>query len=835
MSDEILKKILLLSEKYQGLTSAQAKTAQTKYGYNIRPVAKRKNWFKSLLDIISEPMILLLLISATVYFFIGDKTEAFILLVSIIPVLIIEFFQQQRTDQAIKELDKMMVEFCEVYRDDQVTKMEAKYIVPEDLVYVTAGDKIPADGFLLNSFGLLIDESMLSGESIAAQKSAVEKSSDLKDENKLFQGTMVVQGEGTFVVTAIGGQTAYGQLGSLLEKIEQIDTPLQKKIHALVKNVAIAAVIISLAVGILIAIKYSWSQGLLSALALAMSLIPEEFPIVFSVFLIMGVWRMTKQNALTREMAMVETLGSATIICTDKTGTLTEGKMSLEEVYYKNKIHSVKEIRKHSKEFLPLIKTALLSLEQIAIDPMEIEIQNFARQIGVDVTHFFREHTLLQDLPFESKNKMVHHLWENKINECIQYSAGAPEFIIKNSSLTKPEKDQAEKAYEKMASNGQRVIAVAKRDCSEDKNILVKNLEFVGLLAMSDPPRAGVKEAIDTCQKAGIRVIMITGDNKLTAHSIAENIGLKHNEQIIVGTDLEGLSDSAMKEIVRRHDIFTRVKPEQKYFIVSALQSMGEIVAMTGDGVNDAPALKKSNIGIAMGQKGTEVARAASGIVLLDDNFSTIVNAIKEGRRIYDNLRQAFVFLFSFHLPIVGLAVLPLLFGQPMVFFPINIIFIELICDPAAVLGFEREKARQNLMLEKPRPYDEPLINLKLVGKILIQGLAILSISFGLYYYYTIPLGQPEIGRTMAFASLVISQTFLILITREWAQIKSNLLLLSISLITIVVLALIIYIPELHQIFHLASLNLYQIFILCTLPLATMGLATLITNRLKNK
>jgi Ca2+-transporting ATPase len=830
-----LKKILFLDEKYQGLTSTQAQADLVKYGYNIRPAAKRKNWLYTLWNIISEPMILLLLVSATVYFFIGDKTEAFILLVSIVPVLIIEFFQQQRTDQAIKELDKMMVEFCEVFRDGQAIKMESKYIVPEDLIYVTAGDKVPADGFLLNSFGLLIDESMLSGESIAAQKSAIEKSSDLKDENKLFQGTMVVQGEGTFVVTATGGQTAYGQLGNLLEKIETIDTPLQKKIHALVKNVAIAAMIISIAVGILIAVKYNWSQGLLSALALAMSLIPEEFPIVFSVFLIMGVWRMTKQNALTREMAMVETLGSATVICTDKTGTLTEGKMSLEQIFFKNKINSAKEIKKNPKEFLPLLKTALLSLEQIAIDPMEIEIQNFASQIGIDISGFFHEHILLEDLPFESKNKMVHHLWQNKVNECIQYSAGAPEFIIKHSSLTETEKDKAEKAYEKMASNGQRVIAVSKRDCSEDKKISVKELEFVGLIAMSDPPRAEVKEAIDTCQKAGIRVIMITGDNKLTAHNIAENIGLKHNEQIIVGSDLEGLSDDAIKEIVRRHDIFTRVKPEQKFVIVQALQNLGEIVAMTGDGVNDAPALKKSNIGIAMGQKGTEVARAASGIVLLDDNFSTIVNAIREGRRIYDNLRQAFVFLFSFHLPIVGLAVLPLLFGQPMVFFPINIIFIELICDPVAVLGFEREKARQNLMLEKPRPCDEPLINLKLVGKILIQGIAILSISFGLYYYYAINLGQMEIGRTMAFASLVISQTFLILITREWDQIKSNFLLLAISIITIFILALIIYLPTLHRIFHLEALNLSQIVILCTLPLAVMGLITLLTKKLKNK
>jgi Ca2+-transporting ATPase len=476
-----------------------------------------------------------------------------------------------------------------------------------------------------------------------------------------------------------------------------------------------------------------------------------------------------------------------------------------------------------------------LSLEQIAIDPMEIEMQNFASEIGIDVSLFFREHTLLQDLPFESKNKMVHHLWKDKENSCTQYSAGAPEFIINNSVLSTEEKIKAERAYESMASNGYRVIGVAKRDCNDDQSIEVKNMEFVGLLAMSDPPRIGVKEAIDTCQKAGIRVIMITGDNKLTAHNIAENIGLKHNEQIIIGSDLDGLSEDALKEIIRRHDIFTRVKPEQKFAIVEALQSMGEIVAMTGDGVNDAPALKKANIGIAMGQKGTEVARAAAGIVLMDDNFATIVKAIKEGRRIYDNLRQAFVFLFSFHLPIVGLAILPLLFGKPLVFLPINIIFLELFCDPAAVLGFEREKARQNLMIEKPRPTNESLINLRLINKILLQGFSILAVSFGFYYYYAINLGQVDIGRTMAFASLIISQTLIILISREWEQIKSNILLLSISVATIFVLALIIYIPALHSIFHIETLNLNQILLLCVIPIIAMTLTTFVIKKIKNQ
>lgn len=828
MNNDIIQNIPSFGSDYKGLSTIQAQEASKKYGFNVRPVTQNKTWFKRALGIATEPMILLLCAAAIIYFFLGDHIEALILLISIVPVVIMQFIQQQRTDQAIEALNKIMVEFCQVYRDGHVQKMETKILVPGDMVYLTAGDKAPADGVLLNSHGLMIDESILTGESVAVTKKSFLAKNELTEEEKLYQGTLVVQGEGYFVVTDTGLHTAYGKLGSLLEKIEKLQTPLQKNIRRLVSRVAIAAIFISLLVGILLTLQYDWIHGLLGAITMFMSLIPEEFPIVFSVFLIMGVWRMTKQKALTREMAMVETLGSATVICTDKTGTLTEGKMALEEIYFNNKICEVKNLKKHSADFEKLIKSALLALEQVAIDPMEVEVQNFATKLGINVEQYYHEHALIEDKPFEAKTKTVHHLWKNKESVCIQFSAGAPETIFKNSALSSHDKKLAEKAYEEMASKGQRVIAIAKKDCSDSKTIALENMEFVGLLAMSDPPRAEVKAAIDICQKAGIRVMMITGDNKLTAHSIAEQIGLKHNETIIVGTELENISSEALKEIVRHHDIFTRVKPEQKFEIVEALQSLGEVVAMTGDGVNDAPALKKANIGIAMGQKGTEVARAAAGIVLLDDNFSTIVNAVREGRRIYDNLRQAFVFLFSFHLPVVGLAVLPLFFGQPLVFLPIHIVFLELFCDPASVIGFEREKARQHLMLESPRGPHEPLINIKLLSKILIQGLGILAISFGFYYYFAINSNQMETGRTLAFASLVISQTLLILTSREWHQIKSNWLLLIISFLTLVFLYFSLTLPAWQNIFHLTDLNIEQTKYLIFVPILSVVLIKLL-------
>src|SRR3989339_174584 len=832
MIEEIIQKIQTKGKNYHGLTSDQAKTAEITYGLNVRPVIRKTTWLKRAWEILSEPMILLLLAASIIYFFLGDRTEAIFLLVSIIPVIAMEFIQQQRTDQAILALDKIMVEFCQVYRDDKIQKMETKYLVPGDVVYVTAGDKAPADGYLINSPGLMIDESMLTGESIAATKSEISDYTKITEDSKLYQNTLIVQGEGYFAITATGTHTAYGKLGNLLEKIEQLRTPLQVNIRKLVRALAIVAIFVSILVGVLITLGSDWVQGLLGAITMFMSLIPEEFPIEFSVFLIMGVWRMTKQKALTREMSMVETLGSATVICTDKTGTLTEGKMTLEEIYFNNTIYTLKDIKKHETDFEHLIKTALLSLEQVAIDPMEIEVQNFAKKINIDVDSFFREHTLIEDCPFEAKNKMVHHLWKTPANSCIQYSAGAPESIINNSTLNESDKKMAITAYESMAEKGYRVIAIAKKDCSLNKKVLVENLEFIGLLTMSDPPRAGVKEAIDTCQKAGIRVIMITGDNQLTAHNIAEHIGMKHNEELINGTDLDNLSDDALREVVRRHDIFSRVKPEQKFAIVQALQSMGEIVAMTGDGVNDAPALKKANIGIAMGQKGTEVAPAAAGIGFLGENFSTIVNAVREGRHIYDNLRQAFSFLFSFHLPIVGLAILPLFWGEPLAFLPMHIVFLELFCDPAAVIGFEREIARRNLMTEPPRPANEPLINFKILYKVLLQGFGMTALSFGFYYYYVINLNQLEFGRTMAFASLIISQTLLVLITREWQQIKSNWLLLSISSITIFILYLILTIPAWRNAFHLVEIDHQHTIQLISFSLLSVLLIKILT-RLK--
>lgn len=833
MSNEIINDIFPEKENYKGLSSGEAEKRLKKYGRNERTKKKNKTVLKRAWDIFTEPMMFLIIVTAGVYFFVGDTVEATVFLGAIIPIGLMEFFQEKRTDETIAALDQMMVEKCKVYRDGKLITLDVAHVVPGDLVYLTAGDKIAADGFLFNTRGLMVDMSILTGESVAVVKEQIPESLKKinEEKHKVFQGTLVVQGDGEMLVEATGLHTAYGRLGDLLQSIEKQKTPLQKKIARLIRVVAIVAISSAFLVGFGLVLKFGFKEGVLGSLAIAMALIPEEFPVVFSVFLIMGVWRMAKNKAMIREMAMVETLGSATVICTDKTGTLTEGRMSLEKIYFNHEILIKNDFQKKSGEFNSLIETSILALEQVAVDPIEIEMQKIAKEQGIDPDKFFAGKKLLDEQAFSSDTKTVHHIWKDKQNGCAQYSAGAPENIIAHSVLDEMSVKKAMEAYEKLASEGYRVIGVAKKKCGEKDKVSFENMEFVGLLAMSDPPRVGVKEAIETCQRAGIKIFMITGDNKLTAHTIAESINLKHNDDVISGEDLQKMSPAALKEAVRRYNIFCRVKPEQKYAIVQALQEQGEIVAMTGDGVNDAPALKKADIGLAMGLRGTEVARAAAGIVLMDDNFATIVKAVHEGRRIYKNLRQAFVFLMAFHLPIVGLAIIPVFFGSPLVFLPMHILFLELICDPASVLGFEREKAPSNIMDEPPRPANESLINPKSWKNVIIKGFSILAVSLFYFYCFSVCGGDLDLGRTMAFGAMVISQAMLILFLREWEQIKSNKLLTGIALGTVVVILLIIAVPATNHFFHFSPLNLTQYSLLFVGPFLTSWLAKIMVGK----
>lgn len=804
MKNNELAEIIKIKGEYSGLSDAEVEKKREEYGLNERPTKKDIGCLRRLMVIFTEPMMLLIIFAVVIYFFIGEITEALIFLGAIVPIGAITYIQQRRTDRAVAQLDKILEQWVKVYRNGKLITENVKQLVPGDLVHLAAGDKLPADGYVLEGYGLMVDESALTGESMPVAKMNLSKIEQLDNEKyKLFQGSLVVQGEAKFFVIHTGVHTEYGRLGSLLDKITHGRSPLQKKIHHIIKYIAVIAVALTVIIGSILYLNRGLKDGLIGGLTMGMALIPEEFPIVFSVFMIMGVWRMARKKSLVRELVTVEALGSATVIAVDKTGTLTEGRMSLSKIYYKEKEYIINNKNSDNQELLPLIKKAVLSLERSAHDPLEVEMQRFAQESGIDLEKFFNQYDLVFDSPFDANTKMVHHLWMDKNKSVRQYTVGAPESVIECCDLSQKEKKQIYEKYEQFASEGLRVIALAEKECLVGgKKVIKTGLSFTGLVAMSDPPRVETAEAIKICQEAGIRVIMITGDHKLTAKSIANKIGLKFREEILSGDDLISMSSSDLSYAVKHCDIFARVRPEQKYEIVEALQINGEIVAMTGDGVNDAPALKKADIGIAMGQKGTEVARESAGMILLDDNFFSITQAIKEGRRIYYNLQQAFSFLISFHIPIVGLALIPAVMGQSLIFLPIHIIFLELICDPTSVLGFENEKAPKNIMTSPPRPPKEPLISKFILGRIIVYGLMIFLISAGCYFFFNIYYGGLSIGRTTAFTALVFSQIMMVFLMRDWHQIKTNLILTGIGFITIMVMIIIIYTPTLRNIFH---------------------------------
>ncbi len=819
--------ILDQSAEYNGLTSAEATEFLHLYGPNQRPRAEKDNLLKTILKIFAEPMMLLLLATAIVYLFLGDRFEAYILFLTIIPIGLMELIEIRKTGQALEALDKLLNETASIKRDGIIHEMSVSEVVPKDLIYVTAGDKIPADGYLVQSAGLMVDESVLTGESVSVVKSTYNKKSI--EQSRLSQGTLVVSGEGFLIVEATGLDTSYGRLGKLLSKIDRRDTPLKKKINQLVRILAIIALAVTIIVTVIVSFTQGFLSGLLAGLTMAISLIPEELPVVFSVFMIMGVWRLTKSKVLLRDIMMAEMLGSVNVICTDKTGTLTEGKMKIESVYFQDNIYTRDQLKTKDGELSALFVPALLALEQVAIDPIEIEVQKFANELGIDSTAVFGEHTMVKDFSFDAKTKLVNHWWQADNEPVVQYTAGAPEMIIQNSLLTSKEKEEILKVVESMAGNGFRLIGVAQREIEKnEKELQLNNLNFVGIFGMSDPVREGVSEAVKICERAGIRIKMITGDNKLTAHYVAEQIGLTHNEEILTGVDLEKMSEEELKIAVMNHDIFARVQPEQKYLLVKALQSDKSVVAMTGDGVNDAPALKAANVGIAMGLRGTDVAREASSMVIMDDNFATIVTAVKDGRRIYANLQKAFSFIFAFHLPIILLGVAPLLLWQKLIFFPVHIVFLELICDPAAVLGFNQDVASRGLMTEPPRAVDEPLINKSIWRNAILRGLGIFGVSFSLYYYFAVIKADFDLALTMSFASLILSQTLLIIFSREWRQVLANKLLLGISTSTVLMLGLVIFTELGRKIFHLVTIGLQEVGLLIILPLVMAILVRLL-------
>lgn len=785
---------------HRGLSKEDAVQNLSRYGFNeLITAAPRKLWHIAL-EVVKEPMFLLLISCATLYMLVGDYREGIIMLCTILIIISITFYQSQKTERALEALKNLSSPRALVIRDGKEIRIPGREVVPDDIVILNEGDRIPADGIIINSNNLTVDESLLTGESVP-----VIKNENNEKNNRVFSGTLVVQGRAQIKIEHTGNQTEFGKIGKALSNIEADQTRLQVEMKTLIRRLFIFGAFVCLTIVTLFYFtRGGFIQSLLNGLSAAMAILPEEFPVVLTVFLALGSWRLSKKNVLTRKPSAIETLGSATVLCSDKTGTITQNKMEVSSVYNKQEITgSFKD--KLSSEILFYGQKASHS---DSIDPMDKAILNI--KTGITYNYKFeKEFPLSKDLLAMSRV----YSEENKNDSFCVFTKGAPEAIFGMCKLSGEEIKNYESAMQKMAASGLRVIAVASGALTKipDKQTEL-NLTFNGLIGLEDPIRPEVPEAINDCNKAGIKVIMITGDYPVTARSIANKAGLNPNGKLLTGEELNTLSDDALKNCIEEVNVFARVVPEQKLRIIRALKANNEIVAMTGDGVNDAPALKAADIGIAMGSKGTDVAREASSLVLLDDNFASIVSAIRLGRKIFDNLQKAMSYIMAIHVPIIGLTLLPAFISDlPLLLMPLHIVFMELIIDPVCSVAFESEQEEKSIMLRPPRNPNEKFFGFNKIFKSVLQGI-LLFVMVVIVFFLSVNEGHTEKeARAIAFTSLIIGNVFLILSnlssTRSFvsALFEKNFSLLLLLTASILLLGLINFVPLFASLFKMSN------------------------------
>ncbi|PRR83865.1 HAD-IC family P-type ATPase [Clostridium vincentii] len=805
----------------RGLTEEQVKLAQKKFGKNQLTPEKKESFFLKILEVLKEPMFLLLIVASIIYFILGEPKDGIIMLVFVTGVISIDVIQEWKTDKTLKSLKNLSAPHITVIRNSEEKLIHSENLVPKDLMIIAEGVKIPADGQVIKASDLCIDESSLTGEAEGVWKIIFDdENNDYWKKDYCYAGTLVTQGSGIILVDKIGAETEYGKIGMNVIAAPDDPTPLQKQTGKLIKICAgIAALFCALVSGITFLnlidhiLKDRIIESILSGITLAMAMIPEEFPVILTVFLSMGAWRLAKKKSLVRKLPSVETLGAISVLCVDKTGTITINKMTVVDTFSFGE-----EIR--------MCEVIGMACETDPYDPMEKAILSYCENKNISKKYLF-EGELLAEYSFTNELKMMGHVWERKEGIIIAVK-GAPERIIKLCNLSEKEIIKVEEEIYKMSSVGLRVIAVGEMKVNNKEEVpdtLEKcNLELVGLVGLEDPPRRDIKDDIQRCINAGIRVVMITGDNGVTASSIAKQVGIPHSSNIITGDDLNKMNDEELMKKVKEVSIFSRVIPEHKMRIVKAFKNNGDIVAMTGDGVNDAPALKYADIGIAMGKRGSEVSKEAADLILLDDNFSTIVDTVKDGRRIYINIRKAVGYVFTIHIPIALASLLAPILGisASMLFLlPVHVVLLELIIDPTCSIVLERQPAEHDIMNRKPRDAKENILTSHILMKSIIQGLVIFVASFGAYYLcLQNTVDQGKTARTMGLAIIMISNIILVHVNSSETELAYNSfkntikdpVMWAITGGTIIGLFIIIYTP-ISGFLNLASLNVKQLLI----------------------
>ncbi|MDF3818350.1 cation-translocating P-type ATPase [Leptospira sp. 96542] len=791
-----------------GLTEKQVIQNRKKFGPNEIVKGKKTNLLFLMLRIVTEPMIVLLLIISFVYLMLGDRGEAILLLFSVLVIISITFYQEKKTETALSALRSLATPRTNVIRNGSIYRIDGRDVVVGDLILLSEGDRISADSLILSAEPLFCDESLLTGESMPVSKFM---------NDKVYSGALVASGGGVCRVEEIGSRTEIGKIGKQIDEEKVESTLLEKEVSRLVKWLFLVSMFFCVCLALYFGFAQSkWLKGLLAGLTLAIGLLPEELPLVLTIFFAFGAYRLSRKNVLVRKSSIIETLGAATVLCSDKTGTITKNKMSLEYLVTNIGInHLLNKDIELSSDIKDSLHAALLACKQPTFDPMEIAIKNS-----------FEFFNLKDDLKLEWVKEFPltnDHLTMVQVYKSDEqykiFAKGSPEAVFDLCNLDEAEKNQWIKETNILAKNGYRILGVASGKTQNLPNSK-KDAEynFLGLLGFLDPIRDSVPADVQSAREAGVRILMITGDYPETAKNIAIKIGLTNPTEVVIGEDISKLSDYELKKILLSCNVYSRVSPLDKWRIVKLLKEESEIVAMTGDGVNDAPALRSAHIGVAMGERGTDVAREASDIVLMNDSFSSILEAIKTGRHIYDNLRKALGYIIAVHLPIVGITFFPLLFDWPvLVLSAVQIVFLELVIDPTCTLVFEKEAPEANLMKRKPRNRTSPLLDKRLFISSIVQGLfsflSVILCYWVIYHFFFSVNDDLQLVATTSFVTLVISNLFLILANRSFfepiwiSNQKPNLILPYVFFGTIALLCLAIYVPYLREIFHFSVLS----------------------------
>lgn len=816
-------------EKYHGLSQNQVIAKQKKTGSNILFKKTRKSSLDYAMKIFNEPMLMLLLITALIYFFIDQAGDGILMLIGVLFIIGIDLYQEAKTDKALEALKELSTPKIKVIRNGQIQTINNQDLVTGDLLLAREGDRVAGDGLILESSNFSVDESILTGESGAVFKHKITQNGDFKltqiekikkvpENNRTLAGTLVLSGQALILISSIGTQTQYGKIGTLLAEITEDRTPLQKSTGSIVKifgwvglSACLGLFIISLArTGAL-------ADSLIKGLTLAISVIPEEIPVVLTVFATLGAYRLTKKNALIKKINAIETLGHITTLCLDKTGTLTLNRMRLKNFFDLRILKICDRFKQNNPDHINILTKAVLTCQPEPFDPADISIFEQAKALKINIDSLHDKYQIIKEYAFDQNLKCMGYAWRST-RQAELVIKGSPEKIIELCSLNPKARAELLEQIEQLAARGLRVLGVAYKTLATNKipaNLKkIQQLEFVTLLGFEDPVKPQARQAVVSCQKAGIAIRMITGDHPRTASHIALTLGIKNPDKYLIGVQIDAMNVAELTEKVKNYFVFARISPEQKLRLVSALKKSGEVVAMIGDGVNDGPSLKEADVGVAMGQGGTNVAREAADLILMDDDLLTVTTAIRHGRRIYDNIVKSIYFIFTVHVYIILLALIIPLIGLTPFLLPVHIVLIELIIDPICALVFEKIPAEPDIMRRKPRDPNKHLINSNKFMRTLAKGIFIFLLAGGIYYWALLVNLPVEAARALGLSVVAFSNLFLALsaVSRHQSLLKSftfifNKTFIYVYATVIIGLLILIYLPGANTRFGLAPVS----------------------------